>query len=178
MKNLLIMGAIRSGKSTLCSMISERFRFDRVPQDAMVTAFEKIFPECGIKHGDTTRSAFGPWLFEYMKELAYESGRFVVEGCHVGVRVANKLIDKDKWRMVVLGYPGLTPEQAFAEVRKNDQPHDWTRDITDDVLMQCMTDAVEESKRYQSECGEFGIEFIDVSTDRLEKLARFAAGFD
>lgn len=176
---MLILGAVRSGKSTLARMICEKHRFSYVPQDALVSAFSKVFPQCGIRHDQKDKEALAPFLFAYMKELSRESGhRFVVEGSHVGPRIAAESTDREKWKIVVLGYPGLTPEQAFAQIRENDAPHDWTSDESDDDLRQMMAVAVEKSRQYRAECEELGIEFIDTSSGRRQKLAEFANGWN
>ena len=184
MKNVLIIGVLRSGKSTLARMLCKKYNLNYIPQDAMVDAFEEIFPKCGVCHDNKGKEPFAPFLFSYIKHLvkgrwdygarsAPDCRPFVIEGCHVGVASACKSIDRTKWKIVALGYPSLTPDQALRGIRENDAAHEWTREVKDVELRGWLADAIKESQRHRSECAKLKIEFIDTSFDRRKKFAAF-----
>ena len=50
MKNIIIGGTVRSGKTTLANVLRERFGYSKVESDTIVNAFDKVFPELGIIH--------------------------------------------------------------------------------------------------------------------------------
>ena len=50
MKNIIIGGTVRAGKTTLANMIRNKFLYSKVESDTIVNAFDKVFPEFGITH--------------------------------------------------------------------------------------------------------------------------------
>ncbi|MDR0449450.1 MAG: hypothetical protein LBG89_03270 [Rickettsiales bacterium] len=186
MKNLMIIGPVRCGKTTLANMLCEKFRFNYVSQDALVTTFQNIAPQLEIKdrwdyptHNNKHRETLAPFMFEYMKRLVdkYEHGTakhlWLVEGAHIGVRTAHKLIDHKNWDIVVLGYPNLDAENALRAVRENDTEHDWTRDESDEDLLKYLAEGAEQSAQYRLAAAELGLTFIDTGSDRKRKLQEF-----
>lgn len=178
-KSLLIIGHPRSGKSTLADMVADRYGLSFMSLDSLNQTFREILPELGMHHEpEKSESKFAPFLFKYMDWTAYKPvywpRRFVFEGCHVFPKTADKMMNKDKYKLVALGCPNLTPEQFVAAIRKNDRPYDWTAKKSDEELYQMAQDYIVKGKRIESECKELDIPFIDTSFNREEKLKEFA----
>ena len=53
MKNIIILGAARAGKSTLAQMLHKDYNYSIVSIDAFVSALQDAFPELGITHSNT-----------------------------------------------------------------------------------------------------------------------------
>jgi hypothetical protein len=176
MKNLLIIGHARSGKSTLADMVSKRYNFSFISTDALFYTFGQILPELGFhEEPEKSEAKLAPFLFMYMDRIAHKSAHFnaVVEGCHVRPKTADAMMNKDKYKMVVLGCASLTPEQFAKQIRDNDQPYDWTAKKDDAELLQIAECFINDAKKLQTECKKVGATFIDTSFDRDEKLKAF-----
>lgn len=77
MKNIIIGGTARSGKSTLANLIVNKLKYSKCESDTIVNAFHKVFPELGITHGggEKAEKIYKPFLFEvlngFCKDLKY-----------------------------------------------------------------------------------------------------------
>ena len=65
MKNLLIIGVPRAGKSSLANMICDKFGCGLISIDVIVATFYKIFPELGM-HEEPEKSE--PILSKFLRE--------------------------------------------------------------------------------------------------------------
>ena len=85
MKPIIICGVPRAGKSTLANALNKELGFSRIPTDPLVTAFERVYPELGIKHYQNmlhTGEVFAPFANAFLETLPWMGKNFVVEGCH------------------------------------------------------------------------------------------------
>ena len=98
----------------------DRFGFSLVSIDAIVVTFYNVFPELGM-HAEPEKSEpiVSKFIFEYMRQLSTESPnrKFVIEGCHIQPATVVANTDCEKYDVVCMGYPGLTPEQFLLRVR-------------------------------------------------------------
>ncbi|MDR1071841.1 MAG: hypothetical protein LBL21_04320 [Rickettsiales bacterium] len=175
-KSLLILGHPRSGKTTLGDMICDKYNLSFISIDALVQTFREILPELGMHHeAGKSEAALAPFLFKYMDRIKHKSvyRQFIIEGCHIRPKTADRMMNKDKYRLVALGCPSLTPGQFAEAIKKNDKPYDWTSGKDDEELYQMAADYISEAKRTEAECAELGLTFIDTSFDREAKLNDF-----
>ena len=116
MKNLLIIGQPRTGKSTLANMICDRLGWSVVSIDALVAAFRNVFPELGLHlEPEIAEPRLAPFVFEYMKQIASESPtrHFVIEGCHISPETAAKYMADIGCGVVCLGGGDNVPGTFF-----------------------------------------------------------------
>ena len=68
MRNIIIGGTVRAGKSTLANMLRKKFNYSLMESDSIVNAFQKTFPELGIVHNEPeeAREKNKPFLFELL----------------------------------------------------------------------------------------------------------------
>ena len=105
-KNIIILGASRSGKTTLARKLSKEYGYNLISLDDIICAFENI-PECGIKHdGDDIEVArnFAPFLIRYLKELSegtnyYNGIKYVIEGTHIDFEQLMPFLNKEKYEL-------------------------------------------------------------------------------
>ena len=171
MKNILILGASRSGKSTLANMFAERLGFSIIDVDAFIGAFKENYPDLGFDYHSEKNHLIAPFISSYVNATTYNHPqiRFVVEGYHIKLSDAVKLFS-DNFEIVVLGYPQLTGEQVLANVRKYEGKFDYTRAISDEQLLKTLTRHVEYSKKIKAECKELRVNFYDTSYNRNDVL--------
>lgn len=70
MKNIIILGAARAGKSTLAQMIHRKYNYSIISIDSFVSALRDSFPSLGITHSNTENKfkLLPPFVFSYMKK--------------------------------------------------------------------------------------------------------------
>lgn len=180
MKNILILGTARSGKSTLAKMISKELGIGIISIDSLITAFQETHPEMGFKHfGSSCKNLITPFVVSYAKALMYNQPNipFIIEGYHIELEDAKKLFDKNLFEIIVLGYPLLTPREALENVRRFEGKFDYTRALTDDELQNIVSRHVEYSKKFEKECRDLGLTFYDTSYNRDTTLKNIMEKF-
>ena len=158
MKHVLILGAARSGKTTLAQMLHKQLGYNIVSVDSFITAFEQNYPQLGFKHHGNNRD-IAPFAASYVKSFIYNypQAKFAVEGYHIRPEDAVKLFDNKQFEIVVLGYPQLSPQEAFDNVKKYD-------------VLSMVIRHVEHSKEFKRECQRLGLNFTDTSYNRRQVL--------
>lgn len=179
MKNkriLLIIGHPRSGKTTLANMVADKIGADMVSMDVFARTFGQVFPDIGMqREPDKIEPMFANFLFTYLDNMSDEfpNRKFVVEGCHISPKTAAELLDKSKYKIVVLGCASIAPEQFANNIRKNDDINAWTVKKDDAELKQIAECFINIGKNAAADCEKYGIQFIDTSSDRESKFSEF-----
>ena len=175
-KNIFIGGVARAGKSTIAEKISNNSIYNHFPVDYIATSFNKNFPNCGINNhvvidsGSVNLSLFLSTVIEKMDK---SNERQVIDSAHIMPRDIIKYLDKEKWIMFFVGYPNITPEEKFINIRKNDSITSWTRNFNDDEMLSLTKQLVEISQKIKSECLKYNIKFIDTSYNFINTIEEF-----
>ena len=86
MKNIILMGTSRAGKTSLATEISKKLGYNIVSLDSLVSAFGKVYPELGINHANRDGTAvknLSKFLWAYIKNLVYfQNVNYVFEGAY------------------------------------------------------------------------------------------------
>ncbi|MCL2722313.1 MAG: ATP-binding protein, partial [Treponema sp.] len=88
MKNIVILGPSRAGKTTLTKKLNEVLNYSVVCFDSIIYAFEQSFPQLGICSGDgaeNTAVNLADFLIHYFNVLSHSSKekngvKFAAEG--------------------------------------------------------------------------------------------------
>ena len=159
MKNVLIFGSSRAGKTTLSRRICQDLGYNITGTNFYVSSLIQVYPQLGIKgfseiesvedYKDTI-NAVTPFLAHSFCSLARNSYalnemNFVsdIELCSIDMFMS--LLDKlllpvGLKKEDIFFFVGLvnevTREELFANIKKYDTEHDWTKNSTDDELRQ------------------------------------------
>ena len=119
MKNVLIIGSARAGKTTLCNMLREKLNYQIISLDRYVNSFEDAYPSLGIHHAadevNVSRN-FAPFLIHYLKQYSngYESAEsYAIEGTHIDMDLVMPNIDVEEFIIIGLTYNNLSSEQFY-----------------------------------------------------------------
>lgn len=175
MKNVIIFGEPRSGKSTLANMIVDKFNYQVIHVDAIRDTFKTIYPELNIAPDIAINNKkFQLFIQEYLNRNTKKEERnkygYVVEGCETSVENCNRLFNTDENIIYYLAPADITPEEFFNNIRINDTENDWTFKLTDEELMQKVKSLITKGKTLKKECEKYNINFVDTSHNRKEKL--------
>jgi len=178
MKNILILGPSRSGKTTLAKKLNAELGYSVVCFDNIVYAFGQAFPQLGICHGSGaggTAANLADFLIHYFRALTDRHGhrdgvKFAAEG---GFFEFDKIIPAmneygmaDDFLFVGLVFGEKTPEELFRDIKKHDVPSDWSYNCDDETLMKCAEIFIEDSRQMREKFLRHRFMIYDVSSDR------------
>ncbi len=186
-KNILIIGAARSGKTTLAKKLVKEKGYSLICIDNIVSGFE-AYPELQIHHdGDAVDTAkrLAPFLIKYLTELSegttfYGGIKFVIEGTHIDF---DKIIPflqsdkyKDKYEIIGLTYNNINEEQLYDYMKQYDTEDDWTYWCNDEELKGNARYFVERNKYFNEMFKKYGIKTFDTSESRNQVLDEIVNG--
>ena len=174
MKNIIILGTARAGKTTLASMLHEKYNYSIISIDSFVSALHDSFPSLGITHSNTENKfkLLPPFIFSYMNKIMneYPEERFVIEGWHVFPKDIIELFCNIDVKIICLGYTQITYDKALYEIRRNETKNSYTTKMTDNKVKDLILNHINYSKILKKQCEENNIKYYDTSFDRDKVL--------
>lgn len=172
-KNVFIGGVARSGKSTLAKRLCDGEKYNHFPLDYVTSSLKNNFPECDISSsviiGESSKK-LALLLSTIVKIMDSKDEKFIIDSAHIMPRDILPYLDMEKWDIYFIGYPNISKYNKISMIRKYDDNTDWTSRRSDEELLAIIEKLIEISKEIESECQEFGVKFIDTSTDMIEVL--------
>lgn len=180
MKNIILLGVPRSGKSTFAKMIMKTFpNYNLIQQDIIDSAHMKANEEQDRKENpdsNVARIVFNPSfcrlllknIFRY--SVKYEpSLNFILDAGDISLREASKY-DKNDPIVIVFGYPNITKEEALENILTHDTKDDWTYIEPAWRILEYLEFYIKDSKDYEVKCKKENIKFVDTSFHREQVL--------
>lgn len=173
-QNVIILGAARSGKSTLAYMLHKKYNYSIISIDSFVSALRDTFPELGITHSNTENKfkLLPPFVFSYMKKIIneYPEEKFVLEGWHVYPKDIKELFRDLNVKIVCLGYTKISSTDVLNIIRENEKENTYTKRMSDEEVNELILKHIEYSKMLEKQCEEYNIKFYDTSFNRENVL--------
>lgn len=175
MKNLVILGASRAGKSTLAKEINNLYpNYHILRGDCIRHAFQEELPQNEINKydGKGMEEDFARFSAELFKSHIEhdEYYNYIFDSCDISVENAVKFFAQESTIIVFLAYSELTSKEAFQNYRKYEKATDWTVRRTNEQLLEFAQIWVQKSKIFKQDCEKYGIQYIDTSYHREEKI--------
>ena len=175
MKNILLLGASRSGKTTFSRMLREQYPiYQIICSDSIRGAYKRTINKdanlTSHEVGETDeyrnfiREVFNRFI-KYNADLKYILDTVDILPQHI------PLFNQEDLIILVFGYPKATDEEIVKIQRKNDTENDWTFDLSDKEILDNANFWIEKSKEFESDCRRLNVKFIDVSFNR-EKILK------
>ncbi|MBO7424907.1 MAG: ATP-binding protein [Clostridiales bacterium] len=189
MKNIIIAGPSRSGKSTLAKMIHNEFGSYVISIDKLVAVFQNAYPQLDIRlnwNRDKTTENIAPFIGHYLGMFSSSDGRglesyshgavdgnnFVLEGAYYDFDRIGSILRSyginDDFICIGLVQCGKTAEEFFADFREHDTEKDWTYNLSDDELKEVSEEAVSYNKEMYEQLANYGFKIYNTSNDREE----------
>ncbi|MDR2606445.1 MAG: hypothetical protein LBC38_04090 [Oscillospiraceae bacterium] len=201
MKNIIIAGPSRSGKTTLAKKISDELNCFVVSLDKLVAVFQGAYPQLDIRLNwdrEQTTNNIAPFIghflgaFSSMRGVAYElnlsahaipGNRFVLEGAYFNFEKILPILKtygiealKDNFSLIGLVQNKKTVDKFVSDFRKYDTEDDWTYGFDDDELSAYASqDAIPFSLAMTEHLIKYGFTIYDTSTERervLDKIVK------
>ena len=197
MKNIIIAGSSRVGKSTLARKINEELNYFVISIDKLVAILGEAYPQLNIKLNwdrEKTTNNIAPFLGHFLGMfsspdgsglLSYSHGNieennFVLEGGYVDfekilpiLKAYGKESLKDHFLLIGLVQNRKTADDFVRDFKKYDTKDDWTYSLDDNDLREVSEDAVSFNKAMFKHLKKYGFTIYDTSTEReqiLEKI--------
>jgi hypothetical protein len=192
MKNIIIAGPGRAGKTTLARKINEELNCFVISVDKLIATFQGAYPQLNIKlawNRRKTTDNLAPFLghflgaFSSSHGVAYElilqahavkGNRFVLEGGHFNFDKIVPILKKygieelkDNFFLIGLVQNKKTADEFVNDFKKFDTEDDWTYGFDDDELREYASqDAIPSSRSMTDHLVKYGFTIYDTSTER------------
>ena len=193
MKNIIISGTGRAGKSTLARRIKEELNYFVINNDKLVATFGEAYPELNIRigNGEETRKNIAPFLGHFLGMFSSPDGRglfpytqgaltenhFVLEGWSFDFEQILPILKmygmealKDNFILIGLVVNHKTVDELVSDMRKYDTEYDWTYGFDDSDLRAIAEDNIVFSRYMTDYLAKYGFTIYDTSTEREQVL--------
>ena len=137
--------------------------------DALITAFQKHFPQTGIGHEPfewkVICANFLPFLTSFLTELGFEGTSFVCDTYHITPDAAAELRRSQGITPVFLGFPRIDEIAKLQCIRTFRDAHEWTDKKSDIEMLALVRKFKIESCEIQDACVRLNIPFFDSGAD-------------
>ncbi len=184
MKNIIILGIPRAGKTTLSKMIAKKYdNYIPIDTDSIRDAFQYALPKTEINKykGNGMKDDFPKFIQQllYWKSYNNKEYRYIIDSTDINPSKAKELFDTNENLIIFLGYPNITSEEVLKNCRKYDKENSWSTQISDIELKEDYLDRfVSNSKQLEQECEIYGLKFYDTSKDREKVLEEIIEDID
>ena len=183
MKNIIIWGVPRSGKSTLAKMVRQEFGHSIIQLDAIKSVYDVVRPEDKIYAPETANfdeaKMMAAMVTRLMKCLSWgnERGEFhVYEGVSFDMDTILPALPEgrfpvsiDNFIVICMGYAEISPEEKLKEILRYETEKDWTyRESIESKLAHCRV-YCDESRTVKKTAERLGLKYFDISFER-EKI--------
>lgn len=186
MKNVLIIGVARAGKTTLGNMIKDEFnQYNIIHADSIIwgiirgTGKEEYYTQNVKARKELVHSdKFQRIILEIYKSSIKQDTRqygTILESGQLEPKYAKELLEMGNLICVCLGHGELDKQGIMDLCREHDTEKDWTYRISEEVLSTNADKWNEKNQLLKTECPKYGIEYIDTSKNREEILQRILA---
>jgi len=193
MKNIIIAGTGRAGKSTLARKLKEELNCFVINNDKLVAIFGEAYPQLDIRIGNGQKSIenIAPFIGHFLGMFSAPDGcglfpythgalgenRFVLEGWSFDFEQIVPILKmygieelQDKFLLIGLVQNEKTVHELVSDMKKYDAKHDWTYGLDDDSLRKIAEDNISYSRFASEYLPEYGFAIYDTSTEREQVL--------
>jgi len=179
-KNIIIWGVPRCGKSTLAQMIRREFGHSVIQMDAIKSVYDVIRPGDNISAWETTNydeaRLMAKMVIRLIQCLSWgnDRGEFhVYEGVSFDMDAILPALPKEKFPVsldrfiiICMGYAEISPEEKVREITRYETTHDWTYSESKKSKLAHFTAYCNESKYIRETAERLDLKYFDVSSDR------------
>ena len=178
MKNILILGICRTGKSTFSKMIQKEFRnYQIIEVDTIISALQKTIPNIpiGFIHDNLKENKLPEFLNLFIQKNINKNGKelgFIINGDSILPEDLLKYFDLNNMIIYYFVTEKLSPKQILENCRKFDSKEEWTTRRTDEELLNHFEFYKDVEKKIINDCKKYNIKCIDTSENRKMVLSQ------
>lgn len=185
MKNIMILGICRTGKSTFSRMIQREFpNYQIIEVDTIISALQKTIPDIpiGFIHDNLTENKLPQFLNLFIEKNMNKNGKYLNFIINADSILPQDLVKYFNLENTVVYYfvnSKLTSKEILDNCRKYDGIEDWTIRRSDNEILKHMDFYKPIEQQIIEDCTKYGFNCIDTSIDRdkvLNKLLQNLKG--
>lgn len=181
MKNILIMGIGRAGKTTLSKMIKDKYNgYNLIHSDSLKWAMirakneetyyrKNVDKQKEFEHGEYFQKTLLELYNSLIKSDTKEYG-YILESGQLHPKIVKEMVDFENTIVLCLGLGNLNPEDMVNQCITYDTEDSWTYSLSKEHLLEHAQDWYECNEMLKKECPKYGIKYIDTSGDRINIL--------
>ena len=172
MKNILIFGICRTGKSTFSKMIQKEFtNYQIIEVDTIISALQKTIPNIpiGFIHDNLKENKLPEFLNLFIQKNINKNGKelgFIINGDSIMPDDLFKYFDLKNTIVYYFVTEKLSPNQILENCRKHDLSEEWTTRRTDEELLNHFKFYKKIENKIIADCKKYNIKCIDTSENR------------
>ncbi len=181
MKNILIMGIGRAGKTTLSEMLKDKYNnYNLIHSDslkwAMIRANNKeeyyrnnVEKQKEFEHGEFFQRTLLEFFDSSIKKDKKNYG-YILESGQLHPKIVSKMINLKETIVVCLGLGNLNVDEMVELCINHDTEKDWTFGLSKKYLKKHAIDWYSANEMLKRECPKYKIKYYDTSKDRIKSL--------
>lgn len=172
MKNIMILGICRTGKTTFSRMIQKKFsNYQIIEVDTIISALQKTIPDIpiGFIHDKIENNKLPKFLNLLIEKNINKNGKylgFIINGDSIMPHDLIKYFNLDNTLVYYFVNHNLKPKEIVENCRKYDAYEEWTTRRTDEQLLKHMEFYKNVETTIIDECNKYGFKCVDTSKDR------------
>jgi len=196
MKNIIIVGASRTGKTTLAEKLNEELNYFVVSLDKMIAAFGRAYPQLDIRlHWDyeKMKDNLAPFLGHFLgvfsdfshvaddqnfRARTIKGNKFVLEGAPFNFDIISSVLKmydiedlKNHFILIGLAQNKKTADEFVRDFKKYDTEDDWTYGWSDEELREyAVSRAIPFNREMTDLLIKYGFTVYDTSIEREQVL--------
>ena len=194
MKNIIIAGPGRTGKSTLARKINQELNYFVVGLDKLVAIFGEAYPKLDIRlnwNYEKTRTNLSPFIGHFLGMFSSTDGRgllpyshgavkgnrFVLEGSYFKFEEILPILESygvkelnNDFLLIGLVQKEKSVDEFVHDFKKYDTEADWTYGFNDDDLRELSESLVEDNRYFYSYLLQYSFTVYDTSRGREHVL--------
>ncbi len=192
MKNIIIVGPSRAGKTTLAKRLHKELGYFVISLDKLVATFHAAYPQLDIRlnwNRDKTTENIAPFIGHFLGLFSSDTGfagelnlrahnvkdnAFVLEGWYFDFEKITSILKeygvnelKDRFILIGLVQGQKTVDEYVSDFKKYDTEDDWTYNLSEDELTDYVTrDAIPFNRVMMDYLAKYRFTIYDTSSDR------------
>jgi len=169
-KNIIIIGPSRVGKSTLASILCKKYNFNYISGDSIRNAFINIYPELGYTTKNTVeRKEFCKFINFIIEENNIHLKRgvyYVIDSVDISIENARKIFNNSL--IIGIGCKEISAQDLTDKILKYDTKFEWTYGYKKEEILDISKKIIDNSIKLYNECILNNICYFDTSKNRYE----------
>lgn len=181
MRNILIMGIGRAGKTTLSNMVKDKYNsYNLIHSDSLKWAIiraqgkeeyyrKNVDIQKEYEHGEFFQRTLLELYNSLIKNDTKKYG-YILESGQLHPKIVREMIDFNNTTVVCLGLGNLTAEEMVEQCITYDTEGSWTYGLSKEYILEHAQDWYNCNEMLKKECPKYGIKYVDTSKNRKEIL--------
>ena len=165
MKNIMLLGVTRSGKSTLANILHDKYNYNIIHGDMIKASYQKNIKNISgteLKNNQEYRN-FIKDIFK--NEIKYNNLNYVIDTVDIFPSdITNE--DKENYLIYFFGYTNINVDELIRIWQETDLNFTKKFDMND--LREKAKKGIENSKKFKEQCEKFNIKFVDTTYNRKD----------